>query len=464
MDDPLFAALFAEDPREPLTVSELNSDIKGALERQFSNVWVEGEITNFHSATSGHWYFSLTDGDSILRAVCFKGQNFRVRFKPSNGLLVRVRGRITTYEARGEYQIIVESLEPVGEGALSVAFEQIKAKLAAEGLFDNELKRPLPAFPRRIGVVTSPTGAALQDILTVLERRARSIGVVIVPTLVQGERAGEQIAEAISLANQFNEQADDSTSIDVLIVGRGGGSAEDLWAFNEEQVARAIRGSRIPVISAVGHEVDFTIADFVADLRAPTPSAAAEIVARAEAEVIEQLRRSSAELVRSMNMRMLVARTEVQALAMAPVFAEFPSSLRERRYRIDELISIAEDSIGSQLHKSLEKLREVVIRLSPVGLASKVGENKRRLGVIDQRTITAGSELTRRRHQMLENAMARLDSMSPLKVLERGYSITQAKDGSIIRDAARVASGDEVRIRLAIGELGATVTEVHEVG
>ncbi|HLA96421.1 MAG TPA: exodeoxyribonuclease VII large subunit, partial [Pyrinomonadaceae bacterium] len=282
MDSPLLRSLFEEEERRPATVSELNSDIRVALERSFASVWVEGEITNFHQAVSGHWYFSLTDGDSFIKAACFKGTNFRIRFMPFDGLQVRVRGRLTVYEPRGEYQLMVESLEPVGEGALTVAFEQIKAKLQKEGLFEQDLKRPLPPFPRKVGIVTSPTGAAVHDIVTVLERRARSISVVILPTLVQGEFAGGQIAAAIRLANEFNLTADDTAKIDVLIVGRGGGSAEDLWAFNEEVVARAIRASLIPVISAVGHEVDFTIADFVADVRAATPSAAAEIVAMAE--------------------------------------------------------------------------------------------------------------------------------------------------------------------------------------
>lgn len=458
-ENPLLQALF-EDERGPVTVSELNSDIKSVIERSFASVWVEGEITNFHAAASGHWYFSLTEGGSFLKAACFKGQNFRIRFKPTDGLQVRVRGRITTYEARGEYQIIVESLEPVGEGALAVAFEQIKARLQKEGLFDESIKRPIPSFPRRVGVVTSPTGAALQDILTVLERRARSVSIVIVPTLVQGERAGEQISSGIRMANEFNATASDADKIDVLIVGRGGGSAEDLWAFNEEQVARAIRESNIPVISAVGHEIDFTIADFVADLRAPTPSAAAEIVAKAESDVIEHLRRSTAELIRSMNMRLLTAHGEVRTLAMAPVFGEFPASLREKRHQIDRSMSEASRNLARKLQERSERLGDVSLRLSPVGLAQKVGENKRRLGILDQRSRSTAAALTRERHVMIETAMAQLDAMSPLRVLDRGYSLTQTIDGTIVRDAEPLAPGDKLKIRLARGRVDASVTDV----
>lgn len=455
----MLSALFDPEERKPATVSELNADIKATLEGRFASVWVEGEITNFHAAGSGHWYFSLTDGNSFLKAACFKGQNYRIRFRPSDGLLVRVRGRITTYEKRGEYQLLVESLEPVGEGALVVAFEQIKAKLAAEGIFDESRKRPLPPYPRRVGVVTSPTGAALHDILSVLDRRARSVNIVLVPTLVQGEKAGERIASAIKLANEFNVGAAAEDRIEVLIVGRGGGSAEDLWAFNEEQVARAIRASEIPVISAVGHEVDFTISDLAADLRAPTPSAAAEIVAKAEAEVKEHLRRSSSELMRSMNIRVLAARADMQSLAMAPVFSEFPARLRELAHRLEGAIIRAGSAVSGTVRDRYDGLHRVTLRLSPLSLSTKIGETKRRLGVIVQLTRTTGGDLTSRRAAMLENAMARLDAMSPLRVLDRGYSIAQAADGRIIRDSREISIGDRLSIRFAKGGVGADVVD-----
>lgn len=462
MDNPLLAALFEEEERRPVTVSELNSEVKAVLERSFAQVWVEGEITNFHAAASGHWYFSLTDGAALIKAACFKGQNFRIRFKPSDGLLVRVRGRLAVYEPRGEMQIVVESLEPVGEGALAVAFEQIKMKLAREGLFDESLKRPLPPFPRKVGIVTSRTGAALHDILTVLKRRARSVNIVVIPTLVQGEFAAEQIAAGISTANQFNSGTIENERIDVLIVGRGGGSAEDLWAFNEEAVARAIRGSTIPVISAVGHEVDFTIADLAADLRAPTPSAAAEIVARAENEVHQLLEHRSVQLRRSIGSALLSARADVQSLAMAPIFVEFPARLRELRYRADELLMRSEDVLGKTLRQRLESLRGVSGRLSPAALGAKLGENKQRLGLLEQRAATAVVDAPRRGTQRLEKAMAQLDALSPLRVLHRGYSITQRPDGQIVRDSTDLHPGDPLRIRLEKGSLEAKVTAAND--
>ncbi|MBC7901129.1 MAG: exodeoxyribonuclease VII large subunit, partial [Saprospiraceae bacterium] len=291
MPSELLQSLFDMEERRPLSVSELNAQVRSEIERRFASVWVEGEITNFMAARSGHWYFTLGDGSSQMKAACYKGSNYKIRFQPFDGLQVRVRGRLTLYEPRGEYQILVESLEPVGDGALKVAFEQIRGKLELEGLFDEALKRPMPPFPKRIGVVTSPTGAAFFDILHVLSRRARSASVILIPTRVQGETAGEEISRAIRYANEFNLTAELKDQIDVLIVGRGGGSSEDLWAFNEELVARTIRASGIPIISAVGHEIDFTMADFVADMRAATPSAAAEIVAQREEDIQNHLER-----------------------------------------------------------------------------------------------------------------------------------------------------------------------------
>lgn len=455
--NPLLATLFEEAEGRPVSVSELNSDIKSVLERSFASVWVEGEITNFHAAASGHWYFSLTDGSSFIKAACFKGQNFRIRFKPFDGLQVRVRGRITTYEKRGEYQLLVESLEPVGEGALTVAFEQIKAKLRAEGLFDEALKRPLPPFPRRVGVVTSPTGAAVHDILTVLDRRARSVNVVLVPTLVQGERAGEQIAAAIALANEFNRKAGEADRIEVLIVGRGGGSAEDLWAFNEEQVARAIRSSEIPVISAVGHEIDFTIADMAADLRAPTPSAAAEIVARAEAEIITHLDRHASETRRLIAHRLLAARADLQSLTMAPVFAEFPARLSALRHRVDGLLGKQNTALLTKIRDVSRRYADAASRLSPIKLAAKVGDNRRRLALLDHRVAATATDLTESRHRRLHMTMAKLDALSPLSVLDRGYSITQNAAGRILRDPADTKIGEKLNIRLARGKLEAEV-------
>lgn len=437
MESPLLQALFDQEERRPMTVSELNLQVREEIERRFRNVWVEGEIINFSEARSGHWYFTLHDATSKIKAACFRGTNYRIRFEPFDGLQVRVRGRLTVYEPNGEYQLMVDSLEPVGEGARRVAFEQIKSKLAAEGLFDVRLKRPLPPFPRRVGVVTSPTGAAFFDILHVLSRRARSVSVVLIPTRVQGETAAFEISRAVALANEYNSLASFTARIDTLIVGRGGGSSEDLWAFNEEPVARAIRSSLIPVISAVGHEVDHTIADLAADLRAATPSAAAEIVAQREEDICAALERRSEDLARIMNLRLLQARSQVQQLSMSPVFVE---TLRRANARLDV--------IGSQL--------------SPLRLASKVGDNKTTVSVLSQRAGSAARNLLDKKVKDLNISMAKLDALSPLDVLSRGFAIVEKESGEILRDSSHVEVDESVKVTLARGIVKAKVTSIEK--
>src|SRR5205085_365508 len=321
MTHPLLLSLFDERERRPLSVTELTMQMRGLLDARFASVWVEGEISNFKIAQSGHWYFTIKDEGAQLHAKCFRGINGRIRFRPSDGLQVRVRGRLSVYEPRGEYELIVEALDPVGAGALRVAFEQMQDRLAAEGLFDEELKRPLPLFPRRVGIVTSLTGAAIRDILTIIARRTRTVHVVLAPTRVQGEGACQEIAKAVNLLNEFHARAvaDGRTdeTIDVIIAGRGGGSAEDLWAFNDEVVARAFRATGVPIISAVGHETDVTIADFAADLRAPTPSAAAELVAAREDELQAYVEALTRDILRSMRSNITDARLRVQEAAMS---------------------------------------------------------------------------------------------------------------------------------------------------
>ena len=457
MQSSLLQSLFDDEERRPLSVSELNAQVKGEIERRYASVWVEGEITNFMAARSGHWYFTLHDDSSQLKAACYKGSNYRIRFQPFDGLQVRVRGKLTLYEPRGEYQMLVESLEPVGEGARRIAFEQIKSKLALEGLFDESLKRPLPAFPRKIGVVTSPTGAAFFDILHVLSRRARSVSVILIPTRVQGETAGEEVSQAIRFANEFNALSEDKDKIDVLIVGRGGGSAEDLWAFNEELVARTIRASDIPIISAVGHEVDFTIADFVSDMRAPTPSAAAEIVAQKEDDIEQYLLGRTNDLAQLMNYKLLHAQTDLQSLALSPVFVEFPNRVRESGYRLDELLGDIEDAFADKLNDAKQRLETLVAQLSPIRLAANLSDHKTRLALLGQRQITAGNETVKGKSKSLNVMMATLDALSPLAVLNRGFSITQNANGEIVRDAAKTKTGDRLKIRLANGKLNAEV-------
>ena len=415
-NQPLFNALFDETERKPLTVSQLTNSIRIALESRFAAVWVEGEISNFKSHSSGHWYFTLKDQNAQLRAKCFRSANTRIRFRPTDGLHVRARGKLSLYAPRGEYELVVEALDPVGAGALRIAFEQLRDRLHAEGLFAKELKRPLPVFPRRVGIVTSPTGAAIRDILNVISRRTRTVHVLFSPARVQGDLAGPQIAHAIRFINLYHERAlregrlDDL--VDVLIVGRGGGSTEDLWAFNTEEVARAIRKSTIPVISAVGHETDFTIADFVADFRAPTPSAAAEIVAAREDQLCSALDHMGRQLVRLTRFKIVDLRSRVQEQALSHAFDEVKSRLTNARRRFETASSACDAAIDI-----------------------KIQEGRERLGL----------------------AAASLDALSPLGVLQRGYAIAQDADGKLVRDAASVNVGDEVNVRLAKGRLNTRV-------
>ena len=462
MKNPLLQSLFDDQEPEPLTVSQLNAQVRSDLERRFSSVWVEGEIINFAAARSGHWYFTLHDGLTQIKVAVYKASNWRIRFQPFDGLQVRLRGRITLYEPRGEYQMLAESLEPVGEGALKVAFEEIRSRLEREGLFDEALKRALPPFPRKVGVVTSPNGAAFFDILHVLSRRTRSVSIVLIPTRVQGENSGEEIRQGILFANEYNLRAEERHRIDVLIVGRGGGSSEDLWAFNEERLARAIRGSLIPVISAVGHEVDFTIADLVADLRAATPSAAAEMVAQREDDLEAYINGRTQDLAQIINYKLLQARSDLQELALAPVFAEFPGRIRDWRYRLDDSSEQMREAFEAKLKFSATRLERSVSRLSPARLAARAAANGTRLAVLGQRQSAAIKRVIGRKEEGIKVGMASLDALSPLSVLGRGFSITENERGDILRDAKQVKKGDQLKIRLANGKLKTEVLETEE--
>ncbi|CAN5380755.1 exodeoxyribonuclease VII large subunit [soil metagenome] len=455
MKSSLLQSLFDDEERRPMTVSELNEQVKGELERRFSSVWVEAEILNFVAAHSGHWYFTLHDGDSQLKAACYIRNNSRIRFQPFDGLQVRVRGKLSVYQPKGEYQILVESLEPVGEGALKVAFEQIKLKLGKERLFDEELKRPLPLLPKRVGVITSPNGAAFHDILNVLSRRTRTVNITLIPTRVQGETAGEEIEAAIKFANQFNKIS--NKKIDVLIVGRGGGSSEDLWAFNEERVARAIRASEIPVISAVGHEIDFTIADLVADRRAPTPSAAAEIVAESEEGLkyfIEQLRQ---DLFQTINYRLLHLRSGFQESALSAVFSEFPQKIKGWQYEVEDFQTTLGEVLTEKLKANRKGLETLTNRLSPLKLASKLNTKRTRFALLNQKQMSAIKNVLDAKDENLKIKMASLDALSPLSVLNRGFSITENEKGEILCDSAKIKVSEKVKIRLAKGRIEANV-------
>ena len=439
--------------------------VRGTLEARFASVWVEGEISNFKMAASGHWYFTVKDEGAQLHAKCFRGINGKIRFRPSDGLQVRVRGRLSVYEPRGEYELIVEALDPVGAGALRVAFEQMRERLAAEGLFDEELKKALPLFPRRIGIVTSPTGAAIRDILTILARRTRTVNVLFAPTRVQGEGAGREITQAIRLLNEFHERAlaagQMDELIDVIIVGRGGGSAEDLWAFNEEAVARAIRASRIPVISAVGHETDVTIADFAADLRAPTPSAAAELVAAREDELAAYVQGLTRDLLRSLRSSFATARLRVQEAAMSTAFDEVRERLHDARTVVDDAAHRLETLMLRRAQAARRRSDSVTRRLSPARLGGRVSAAHARFIVLraeHNAAITARLEEGRAR---LQKAAASLDALSPLAVLKRGYALAEDERGKLLRDASHLNIGDRLSLRLAEGRLLCRVEEVE---
>lgn len=462
MKSSLLNSLFDEEERRPLSVSELNEQVKGALERNFASVWIEAEIVNFAAASSGHWYFTLHDGFSQLKAACYIRNNSRIRFQPFDGLQVRVRGKLSVYQPKGEYQMLVESLQPVGEGALKVAFEQIKAKLFKEGLFDEELKRPLPFFPRRVGVVTSPNGAAFHDVLNVLSRRTRTVHITLIPTRVQGETAGDEVEAAIKLANKFNETASGDEKFDVLIVGRGGGSSEDLWAFNEERVARAIRNSLIPVISAVGHETDFTIADLVSDRRAPTPSAAAEIVAESEDRIEAFIAQKRQDLFQLIDYKILQSRSDWQESALSSVFSEFPQKIKDWRYEIEDLQEQMRDALAEKIKDRELRLESLTNRISPLKLASKLNERKTRLALLRQKQASAIKDIVDSKDEKLKIKMASLDALSPLAVLKRGFSLVQTESGEILRDAENIKSNDRVKIRLARGKLEAKVLSVEK--
>ena len=460
---PPLASLFDETERRPVSVSELTASIRNALEKRFAVVWVEGEISNFRAHNSGHWYFTLKDEFAQLRAACYRSSNQRIRFRPEDGLQVRVRGRLSVYEPKGEYQLIAEAIEPVGAGALQLAFEQTKARLQAQGLFAENLKRAIPMFPRRVGIVTSASGAAIRDILNVISRRTRTVHVLIVPARVQGDGAAHEVIRAIKFLNQFHERAvsegRSEDSIDVMIIGRGGGSIEDLWAFNEEALARAIRASMIPVISAVGHETDFTIADFVADLRAPTPSAAAEIVAAHEAQLCSLLERLTANLARSIRYKIADARTQVQDLALSPAFDAVTARLHAGLSKSVNAEHRLQTAMAVLLQNAHRRVGAAASSFSPVQLRAQANAMRERLSSVSKACEASMALRLDMGRQRLGIAAAALDAMSPLRVLERGYAIAQDAQGAIVREAAAMSIGDALRVRLWKGELDCLVKE-----
>lgn len=458
---PLLSSLFETAERQPLSVSELTSMIRGELERRFASVWVEGEISNFRAHGSGHWYFTLKDEFAQMRCACYRSSNQRIRFRPEDGLQMRARGRVSVYEQKGEYQLIVEALEPVGAGALQLAFEQTKARLQQEGLFAAESKRAIPMLPRRVGVITSPSGAAIRDILNVISRRTRTVHVLFTASRVQGDGAAQEIVRAIKFLNDYHARAAAGDRIDVIILGRGGGSIEDLWAFNEEIVARAIRSSAIPVISAVGHETDFTIADFIADLRAPTPSAAAEIVAAHEAQLCSLLAGLTTNLARSMQFKIAGSRTQVQELALSPAFAAVITRLRAAMAATGAAEHRLQTSIISLIQRAQRRVGAATHSLSPVQLRSAALTARTRLESLNRSRDAGIATRLETAKQQLAMAAAGLDAMSPLRVLERGYAIAHDAQGQVVREAGAVSINDALRLRLWKGAVNCRVEGIE---
>ncbi|EHH1047262.1 exodeoxyribonuclease VII large subunit [Vibrio parahaemolyticus] len=433
------------------TVSRLNAEVRLLLENEMGIVWLVGEISNFSAPVSGHWYLTLKDSRAQVKCAMFRGNNRRVTFKPANGNQVLVKARLSLYEPRGDYQLIIESMQPEGDGRLQQEFEELKMKLAAEGLFAQTNKLPLPEHPKRVGIITSKTGAALYDILDVLKRRDPSLPVVIYPTMVQGDDAAIQIAQAIGRANSRNE-------CDVLIVGRGGGSLEDLWCFNNEILARTIAASQIPIISAVGHEVDMTIADFVADVRAPTPSAAAELVSRDNSHKDQSLVAKQHKLASAMRYY-LAQQKQQSAQLLHRLERQHPSyQLQRQSQQLDELdmrLRRAMQRFIDTRQQAVERKHHRLQLNSPI---KHLAQQKSRLERVEHKLMDAmDRKLLTMRHQ-LAIAAEKLDTVSPLATLKRGYSITQTEQGKVVTSADDVKTGDLLVTRLANGEIHSTVS------
>jgi exodeoxyribonuclease VII large subunit len=441
---------FRPADRRTWTVGNLISAVRTHIEREYSDVWVEGEISNFRAHDSGHLYFTLKDQSAQIRAVMFRSQARLLRFRPENGMQVVLRGRVTIYEDRGELQISAEYLEPKGAGALQIAFEQLKAKLEAEGLFDPARKIPIPTLPRRIGIVTSPQAAALSDLLNILQRRHHSVNVLIFPAQVQGEMAAAEVCAGVRYFNR-------AKNVDVIIVARGGGSAEDLAAFNDEGLARAVADSTIAVVSAVGHETDFTIIDFVADLRAPTPSAAAELVIRSRQEVEEQADGLRQRLARAIRYRLLMGKQALTELAQHGAFARTMEVIRQRQQKLDDLghrLADAQRHVFERKRRRWETLAAAVrhydLRLVLAGVRKDL-----RARVVAMIAATRNQVLGNK--VRVERLNTALEALSPLAILERGYALVFDGSGKLLKDARRVKAGEEISARLAKGTIDAVV-------
>ena len=447
---------FKPPERRVWVVRDLVAAVRTQLEREYTDVWVEGEISNFRAqAASGHLYFTLKDQDCQIRVVMFRSQARLLRFKPENGMQIMLRGRVTVYEKGGELQLSAEYLEPKGAGALQIAFEQLKAKLQAEGLFEASRKKPIPLLPRRIGVVTSPQAAALRDILNILRRRHHSANVLIFPAQVQGEFAAKEVITALKFFNR-------ARSVDVVIVARGGGSAEDLAAFNDEALARTVVASEIPVISAVGHETDFTIIDFVADLRAPTPSAAAELVIRSRQDLEEQAAGLQERLARAIRYRLLMARQVLTEATQQGAFARMMDGINQRQQRLDDLtfrIEKSERRLIEQHRRRWERASSAVRHYDARRVLAGIKRD------LTSHTATLGAAMKTvllRNRSRLDQIEHELKALSPVAILERGYALVFDSSGNLLKDSSQVNAGDQISAKLARGEVSARVESVRK--
>ncbi len=437
----------SEPEKHVYSVSELNRLIREQLEGRFRTIWIQGEISNFKAHTSGHHYFSLKDKNAQVNAVMFRGFNSKLKFRPETGMEVIVRGKVTVYEPRGNYQVFCEVMEPVGAGALQQAFEQLKAKLKKEGLFDQSKKRPLPHLPKHIAIVTSPTGAAIRDMLNVLGRRYKGAKISIIPASVQGDLAPASIVAGLKMIHKMKD-------VDVAIVGRGGGSMEDLWAFNDEAVAREVANCPVPIISAVGHEIDFTISDFVADLRAPTPSAAAELVAKNADELKQKINHYHQRMMMNLSNQFKAVRQKL--VHMSRRLVDPQKRLQDLGQRNDELLTRVHQSLKLTLERyrmRLAHLREML------GQPDEVIKQKRlNLQNIQARTKQSMLSQLQSKRQDYARATSVLDSVSPLRVVERGYSIV-SNQKSVIKDSSQLKEGDKVQIQFSKGRIEAEVSK-----
>jgi exodeoxyribonuclease VII large subunit len=452
---------FRPPERRVWTVRALVSSVRSHIEREYSDCWVEGEISNLRVPDSGHLYFTLKEENAQIRVVMFRSSAKLLRFRPDNGLHVTVRGRITVYEDRGELQISAEFMEPKGAGALQLAFEQLKARLQAEGLFEAARKKQIPPLPQRIGIITSPQGAALRDILNILARRHQSANLLIYPAQVQGDSAPGEVMAGLRYFN-LQQSSHASLAVEVIIIARGGGSLEDLACFNHEGLARAVAGSKIPVISAIGHETDFTIMDFVADLRAPTPSAAAELVIRSRQEIEAQAEEMYRRLERAVRYRLLIARQDLIERAQHGAFARMMDGIHRRQQKLDDQ--------RFRLEKAERQLLQIFQRrCETVAAAVRHYDARRRLAAVRQQLEAQVANLTAAtRRQLLESRgilerrAASLEALSPVAILNRGYALVFDANGGLVKDASQVKVGDEISARLARGRLNARVTSTEQ--